>query len=740
MHTTNPLSHMRLFWLSGVAAMACAAPVQAQQAQPPSSAEIVVTAQKRVERLQDVPQSISVASQADLERAQVNTVSDLARIAPSLEIQQAPGQSVGGGGQIRGIGTQSFQNGAVGSVGVVVDQVSQGNVNISDLFDIARVEVLKGPQGTLFGLTTSAGVINITTNKPDFTRFSARIRSELSAAGTAGSEYGQQVVQGLVNVPVAANAALRVSGNMNLRQGVGYNTLTGKYDAHDTWGLRGRFLWQPTDRLTVNIIGDYSQTRDRGSDFFTIYKANSDLASTLAQCGIVAGAGNRSYCSNTDVRNLTKTYGGSIQIDYDAGAVQLTSVSAYREQKTGPGMTDIFRLDPYGLRILSGPANGRQSLFTQELRAASPSGAKLEYTIGLFGSSQRQYTQAANFDIYANTPFGLFPVVAQSGTDIWEHDDSLAVFGQATWHVGDHLRLIGGGRYTSEKLDVPYYSRDTLSGGHVSTTVGNVSWKGGAQYEFNRRLMTYVTISRGYKGSQVALGDLTVAGNVPKVIRPEIPTNYEAGLKATMMGGRLALDLSAFWMDLKDYQGQLCTPNSAGGLTCNPQNISNVASRGIEFNLSGRATRELTFNAGLIWNPVTYPAGFLGQDGSDLSGRQLQAAPLWKGTLSAEYARSITQRVDGFLSGDVVYKSSLRVAASTDPNLTWGPHATLGGRIGIRSADGRWSAAIFGRNLTGNREPVLRYANFPDGSTGSYGQILTPAAFRQVGLQVDAKF
>ena len=174
-----------------------AAPVAAPQdsaavdtAADAASGDIVVTAQRRAERVVDVPISITVASQAQLERQQVNTVNDLARIAPSLEIQQAPGQNTGGGGSLRGIGTQTFSAGAVASVGIVVDQVSQGNANISDLFDVGRIEVLKGPQGTLFGLTTSAGVINITTYAPDPSGFSARPRTELSNAGTLGSKFG----------------------------------------------------------------------------------------------------------------------------------------------------------------------------------------------------------------------------------------------------------------------------------------------------------------------------------------------------------------------------------------------------------------------------------------------------------------------------------------------------------------------------------------------------------------------
>ena len=171
--------------LSSASLLAIATPAWAQdtataspQASDQATSDIIVTAQRKAEKVTEVPISITVANQAQLERQQVNTLNDLNRIAPSLEIQQAPGQNTGGGGSIRGIGTQSFSAGAVASVGVVVDQVSQGNANISDLFDVSRVEVLKGPQGTLFGLTTSAGVINITTNAPDPSGFSARVRGE----------------------------------------------------------------------------------------------------------------------------------------------------------------------------------------------------------------------------------------------------------------------------------------------------------------------------------------------------------------------------------------------------------------------------------------------------------------------------------------------------------------------------------------------------------------------------------
>jgi iron complex outermembrane recepter protein len=719
-----------------------AAPVLAQNSTEALD-EIVVTAQKRVERLQDVPLSITVADQAELERQQVNRIADLARVAPSLEMQQAPGQSVGGGGQIRGIGTQSFQLGAVGSVGIVVDQVSQGNTNISDLFDVARVEVLKGPQGTLFGLTTSAGVINIVTNAPQFDGFSARLRTELATDGSLGSEYGQQIVQGLVNIPLGDSSALRLSGNANLRQGVDRNTVDGDLDSHRTYNGRGRFLWKG-DKLTVNLIGEYSTLDDDGQDFFVIAIANPALTAEIAQCGITAGLGNRDYCSTKPMDSQSKTTAVSAQIDYDASAFTLTSITALRKQDSGPSFLDIFRLDVNPLKIATGPANGDSDLLTQELRFASPAGRKVEYTAGVFFSQQNTHNEPSPFNITLTLPFPPFPtipVVSLNGNDVHVDDDSSAAFGQATVHVGDHLSVIGGARYTSERLSARFRSLDGVMGtGSTGTDESNTSWKIGAQYEFNRDRMMYATISRGYKGPQIVLGDPSTPGNQPTVIRPEIPTSYEIGWKASFRGGALLTDLNVFSLDIEDYQGQLCTPNATGGLRCVPQNIDKVRSKGVEFNVFGRPTPNLSLNAGVIYDSVEYPAGFVGQDGSALGGEQLASAPEWKATASAEFSHTFSGSLEGFLGADAVYKSELRLAASTDPNVIYPDHWVLGGRVGLRGMNDRWNAALFVRNAGNDHEPIIRFQNFPDGSIGSYGQILTPQAFRQVGVSGEVRF
>ncbi|ESQ86679.1 hypothetical protein ABAC460_22895 [Asticcacaulis sp. AC460] len=728
---------------------------------------VVVTAQKREQKLQDVPVAITVASGKQLERLQVNSIADLQRIAPALEMQQASGQSVGGGGQVRGIGTQSFQSGATGSVAVVIDQVSQGNINTPDLFDISRVEVLKGPQGTLFGLTTSAGVINITTNKPELGRFSGRVRAELSDYGTAGSEYGQQVIQGLINVPLGETAALRVSASRNDRQGVNRNALTGKLDDHRTDSARARLLWQVNDRLTLNLIGEYAKVDDDGLDFFTIQKVannaeSGQVGAVLAACGITAEDGNRDYCSNTGIHNNFETKTVSAQVDYEFDNVTFTSITSSRKQDVGPNNLNIFRLDDYHPELILGDQFGKEDLFTQEFRLASPTGAALEYTVGAFFSDYKSSRTPQRFSVIVPGPVGLFRPVDNLGSAIDIEDESYAVFGQATWRVSDKLRLIAGARLNHETLSVDYvdygsqsqhvvpvfvptfhltYVADTpvITRKSAEKSIDNVSVKLGAQYKFDSDNMGYLTVSRGYKGPQIAQGAASDP-TPPTIIRPELPTAFEVGLKSTLAGGRVFTDLNAFYIDMKDYQGQVCVAVSTGGLNCTPTNIPQVISKGFEASISGRAAEGLNLNAGVIYNSATYPDGFVGGDGTNIGGTQLALAPKWKLNLGGEYSHNLNSVLDGFISFDATFKSKIRYDAASSPDVFYHAHWITGGRIGIRSLNSNWTLSLYGRNLGNEHEPVLRIRNFPDGSTGSIGQMLSPQSFRQVGISLDARF
>lgn len=737
--------------LAGASLFALAAPAFAQDAAQnaaaaPESAnsDIIVTAQRKQEKVTEVPISITVANQAQLERQQVNTVNDLSRIAPSLEIQQAPGQNTGGGGAIRGIGTQTFSAGAVASVGVVVDQVSQGNANISDLFDVSRIEVLKGPQGTLFGLTTSAGVINITTNAPDFNAFSARIRGELSGAGTAGSKFGNQVIQGVVNIPLAANAAIRVSGVANMRQGVNRNLTTGDLNDTDRYGVRARLLWEPTDRLKVNVIGDYARSRiTNGGDFFTFVKTSAEVAGELANCGVTPSEGNANYCTSQSYVGHTENYGGSLQIDYEADPFTLTSITALRRStETGYGAaSNVFRIDPLALQVANGPVNRRLSLFTQEFRISSPSNQFFEYTAGAFYSRQQQLrdpeTLSVNLTLFPGMTIPLVdPATAGAGANDRIVDESLAFFGQGTFHLSPSLRLIAGGRYTTDRLSLDRYNYATAVASNTVLDVSNFSWKLGAQYDLARNMMVYATASRGFKGGQIATPSAPAA---PFVVLPEVPTAYEAGLKTTLFGGWVA-DLSLFYSKIRNFQAQQCTVDSNSVISCVQRNINGVKSRGAEINFFGKVFDGLSLNTGFIYAKATYPTGFVGTDGTVIGGTQLAYAPKYKFTLSGEYEAPVTSHFNGFLAVDTVWKSRVRYEANSRTETTFRPHWLVGGRIGVRTEDERYSLSVFGRNLFNVHEPSLMQSDFPFDGANNIGAIYGPQSYRQVGLSFDAKF
>ncbi len=762
--------------LTTTSMIALATPVTAQQAAPTppqgttdqaapaeqtGESDIIVTAQRRSESVTRVPISITVASQAQLERQQVNTVNDLNRIAPSLEIQAAPGQNTGGGGSIRGIGTQTFSAGAVASVGIVVDQVSQGNANISDLFDVARIEVLKGPQGTLFGLTTSAGVINITTNAPDPTGFSARARTELSGAGIAGSQFGNQVVQALVNIPLGSDAALRVSGVTNLRQGVDRNALTGHYNDSNRYGGRARFLWRPTQQLTLNLIGDYSESSFNGAgDFLTFVKAGGPgpflgdprdprtpndavgISARLASCGVTAREGNRDYCANQPIVGRSYNYGGSGQLDYDAGPFTLTSVTAYRQSKDrGAGVSaNVFRADPLELQVLNGDPRRNLSLFTQEFRASSPANQLIDYTVGAFYSRQTQSREPESISVTLRPAPGVaIPIVRSIGARDHIIDESLAAFGQATIHVTDALRLIAGGRYTTAKLSLDRVNLDlpaAVANQSQRLSSGVFSYRLGAQYNLARATMLYATVSRGFKGGQIATPPLPAS---PFVVRPEIPQAYEAGFKTTLFAGWVA-DVNLFYQKITDFQAQQCTVDQNAVISCVQTNIDGVKTRGAEINFFGKVFTGLSLNTGFIYAKATYPDNFRGTDGSNIGGTQLAYAPKYKFTLSGEYEHDVTNTLKGFIAADGVWKSRIRYEANARTETTFRPHWTAGGRIGLRTPDDRFQVAVFARNLFNIHEPSLMQSDFPYNGTANIGAIYGPQSFRQVGLSLDGKF
>jgi iron complex outermembrane recepter protein len=737
---------------------------QASSASESPLAEIVVTAEKRAEKIQDVPVAVTVVTGEQLADQHIYSIADLARTTPALEMVQAFG-GPGGGGQIRGIGTNSFSPTAEGAVGIVVDGVPQGNVNITNLFDLQRVEVLKGPQGTLFGLTSSAGVINMVTAAPDPTKFMISAHVDYSDDGRFGSNFGEETERVVLNAPLSSIAAIRLAISDDRIKGVQVNNFTGTPDVSTEWGGRVRFLLQPTDEFEVNIIADYDR---RGQNYndpqFTYVSANPVLTAQLAACGITPSYSNQARCwSNANDLNY-RNYGASAQFDYHLGFATLTSITGYRKQITAPSDFDAIGLTSDIPQIFQKgqTASGRQ--FSQELRIASSGVQTIDYVAGLFYSSysaETAFIPGGGFNV-GIFPFpGVFVPFVQTQTSTATTNKSEAAFGQMTYHVTDQLGLIAGLRYTHQELSA-FTSADADANPLFpslpqfgSLDKDNVSGRLGLQFKINPDLTSYFTVVRGYKGPQVTPA---AEGSAQQVIGAEIPTAFELGIKGSALDHRLGWDSDIFYSRVHDYQGQSCTINPVGALVCLGQSVDQVTTKGFELNAYGQIAPGLTITAGYIYDVAKYPSGYTGYDPNnllggttDLSNQQIVGVPKNKVSLSALYDFPLSAAIHAFVNADTVYKSAMRLGPTADPRFVYPQNWNTGLRLGIKSPTDTWSAALFARNLGNDHEPVTLFGGpsfvppgvvpfIPAGAINGVSGWQTVNSLRQVGITLEAKF
>ncbi len=734
-------------------------------------AAIVVTAQKREERIIDVPVSVNAVSSEQLERQRIYDVSDLSRSVPA----------VSSSGAIRGLSTNGVTRSSAGAVAVLLDGVdlgppSVGVPQISTLFDLERVEVLSGPQGTLFGTTASAGVINVVTKAPAFNKFEVIGRLEVQ-------DYGAHREQLTVNLPLGQDLAFRVSG-FNIRsRGIVRNTISGQQPVSDNYGVRGRLRWEPTSNLEINLIADYSRYDSNGQrDVAYAIAPTPALQARLAVCGIVASLDNRENCPLGIAKrpNRVEKYGVSGQIDLGLGDHTLTSITAYRRTTlgdldyNGPGGDSDFLAE----NILDTNLTAEDlQIFSQEIRLTSPSNQRLEYQLGLFYFDKNQKDSVIQAGLLGLPSFllpllGIPPLTAVGRVNFLDIDQrTYAAFGQATFHVTDQFSLIAGARYTRDTLSdvstalTPATTPTLASYGYAfnpafyiapvneSVKINNFSWKLGAQYEWTPSLMAYFTATRGYKGP--AVNDQTAPPIAFPVIRPEIPMNYEIGLKGAFLDNRVFATLALFHNKVKDFQTAVYVPSGVGAGNFAQGNAPYIISKGVDFNITARPSDELTLVGGLLYNRATYSDDFVvACSASQSTGvgscsadrltspvSQLATVPKWRLLLNGEYAKEVTQGLTIFGQADVTYESAQFAGTTPDPVLDISGKTLLNARFGVRDPDRSWSASVFARNLLGTNYSRLTFdalTGFNGGAGQSYWVI--PARGATYGAAFDFRF
>ncbi|HJV40903.1 TonB-dependent receptor [Caulobacter sp.] len=383
---------MRNVHLLGATALALviAAPAFAQQKPAPAPDntaidEIVVTATKREQTLQDVPISVAVTGQQTIERAQVRDLIDLQSVVPSLKVSQfnATGQT---NFVIRGFGNGNGNDGIESSVGVFIDGVyrSRSAAALDDLPEVERIEVLRGPQSTLFGKNVSAGAISIVTKKPQF-----EAGGKLEA--TIGN-YNTRQIKGSFTGPLSDTLAVRLSGSLNKRDGFFTNLTTGNdVNDRDRWSIRGDVLWEPTDKTSFRVIADYNKINETCCAVSSIYNGPATLAIGAVLKKPISDTTkvfDRNVIFNTDPNNTLSGKGVSGQVDHDLGFAKLTAITAYRNQKNA-SFQDI---DFTGADISNNKTANTIKTFTQEVRLASSGDGPLNWLIGGFYQKEKMDT------------------------------------------------------------------------------------------------------------------------------------------------------------------------------------------------------------------------------------------------------------------------------------------------------------------------------------------------------------
>lgn len=714
-----------------------------------SSEEIVVTANKREQALQDVALAVTVVDDEQLARLNIDNTADLSRAVPSINVVPA----IAGGARIRGIGTSSFSRSAEGSVGYVIDEVPYANAAPQGiglaLFDVERVEVLEGPQGMLFGRSASAGVLNIVTREPQLNEWDARVHLDYT-----DQESGS--AQAMINAPLGDEAALRVV--------LGYSepltnteNFDGRSEENTLQSGRARLLVRPTSNLDINIIADY-QVRDFEMNTWALRNVTpfSPLSFLLAGCPtpVTPSDDNVNTCIDGPSFGTSESWGLSGQFDYDFNGYTFTSVSAVRAYSDDSGGDS----DSLPINILNTNTTASEIYdWSQEFRLASPTGGFFEYVAGVYmftNTIDSAGGQGGGPNLLLAIPYG-------SSFDTSIEGSSYALFGQGTFNVSEDLRLIAGLRLNHDELEarttralLPGALATFPPGGSLATTEASteedsVSYRLGVQYDFNEDVMAYVTYSQGYKGP--AINDQALP-TVDLVIDPEVPLSWEVGLKAFAFDRAIAIDISAFHTEVQDFQTQVF---DAGAIAFVFANAPSLTTQGVSANVYGQIGDNFTFNVGGIYTDATFGDNYLvacapsqTADPScvgglyDASGENLNATPEWKANIGGEYSWQLASNFQGYVQADAVYTSEIDYSIAYDPETVVDSQVLVGGRIGVRGEN--WGVSIFGRNLTDEHTPAIIFADPVSTALGldpgAHSQLWGPESRRTVGIALDYNF
>jgi len=740
-----------------VAAFAQETPVEGtapQAASDDSIGEIVVTAQKRSENLQQVPLAVSVLSGAALAQTARPSIESAAQLVPALNFLKS-GTTLNQTIFLRGVGTATFSIAGEPSVSTVVDGVvyARSGEAFSDLVDVAQMEVLRGPQGTLFGKNASAGVINITTIMPKH-----------EYGGTVEASYfdrNEFRVKASLNVPLAPDLAARVTGTYGSYDGNIWNTAVKNYvNGYKHWGVRSQLLFEPSDDLRLYLTADYHKNRDNCCAEVIGTGPLTGLGVPTTSLAFNAlptprGVESRTVAQDLVTRTEEEGWGLSAQADVALGTHTVTSITSYRKwNNTEIRDGDWLPAAYVGFNQLHDTGPQKSSTFSQELRLTSPAKQFISYVLGAYFSravSRRTFrrddvvcTPNPAVLILPNTlvPCGTTaanPSTFPTGTAVFGSDfQNIALFGQATVNVSDRFRLIGGLRFTHDVLSVYHDRVRSLGGGaptdptpgispnftgfSASTRNNNLSGKAAIQYDLSRDIIGYASYARGYKGPAYNVF-FNLAATGTNVIAPETSDAFEVGLKNSLFDGRLTLNIAGFYAKYDNFQAN--NPDLVAGVVVTRfTNAGKVSTRGVEVDFSLRPIDDLSFTGGVAYTDAHVDAFNVAPGAAATAiipaGTKLGYAPEWKGSVSADYRLRTGGAFDVFLGAQGNFQSSQLSIFSPDAVVrrfgTIAPYGLVNLSAGIGDSEDRYRLTVQVRNLLDKSYAAALQSGGPGGS------------------------
>ena len=698
-----------------------AAQQQAAAASSGGVEDIVVTAQRRSERLQDVPIAVTAVTANRLAATRIENASDLAALTPSLTV---PATQAYFQPRIRGVGTLAFGPGIENPIATYIDGVylAQANSSLLSFTDVERVEVLKGPQGTLFGRNATGGLIQILTRDPT-----------PGLGGSANFSYGNyQRIQSDASISGGSDTLSGIVSGFYRYQGDGYGTnfATGQDTNRQTrdYGARAKIMLTPTEGTVIRLSGDYVHSEGTYSDLRPP-KGEKPLFGSIVP-GTV-------WDTNTDYQLNNRYNGGGVtlNVQQELGDLRLTSISAYRTSKYEYNLDYDNSPNPF-LKIDNVETSEQVS---QELQLGSGPGSNISWLVGAYFFHFKGAFDPSTIS-FAGPVVGIPPVTSIS-FDGNQKGTSYAGFGQVTIPLGDKTRLTGGIRYNTERRTLDVTQSLAILG--LPTTIdlpftgdatfNKLTFRVALDHKFTPDILAYASFNRGFKS-----GGFNVLTPDEPDYKPETLDAYEVGFKMELFDRKLRINPSFFYYQYENLQLPFFTASGQVGLANGPS--AKLYGADLDFEIAPSANVRVfggasfihdrfgTYTDAVVSTPVG--GGAYVQSLGDATGNQLPFTSKFSGNVGIEYG--IPTSVGKFtVSGNYSYNDGYFLEVDNGARQT--SFDQLSGSIGWFADEKRLSVSVWGKNLT-NSEVYTQFSTAPQGRAGSF----QPP--RTYGITIGTKF